>query len=89
MIGGKTPNITMVKTENTDIKRIVYQLYDRLMIPEPMIDKVVPTVYVLNIWVIREPRDVETEDERQLIKQIKCEEKDSGMKARIESINSK
>lgn len=40
----KTPNIIEVKTKMVEINRMVYELYDRIVILEPVIETVVPTV---------------------------------------------
>lgn len=67
---------------------MVHELCDRLVILEPMIEIVVPIIYVLNIWAILEIRVEETEDERQAKKKRKHEDKDAKKKARSESIQS-
>lgn len=43
------PNITEVKTDMDEFKRMVHELYDKPGIPKPMIDTLVPTIHVLNI----------------------------------------
>lgn len=49
MGSGKTHDIAEIKSEVADIKKMVMELYDRLVIPELVIKKVVPTVHVENI----------------------------------------
>ncbi|KAF3667788.1 hypothetical protein FXO37_09839 [Capsicum annuum] len=79
--GGQTLDITEVKTEMDETKWMVHELYNSSVILKHMIKIVVPTIYVSNIWVIPEPRVVETEDERQARKKRKHDEKDNRMKA--------
>lgn len=57
---GQTPNITGIKIEVVEIKRMVHKLYDRSVISEPEIETMVPTIHVLNIWEILELRFVYT-----------------------------
>lgn len=43
------PDIFGIKTKVDEIKWMVHELYDRLVISEPVIEMVVPTVHVSNI----------------------------------------
>lgn len=45
-------DIAEIKAEVAEIKWMVLELYARSMIPEPMIEIVVPTIHVDNIWAI-------------------------------------
>lgn len=59
------PDNTEEKIEMVEIKRMVHELYDRLVIPEPVIQIVVPSFHILNIWIILKQRVMEIEDVRQ------------------------
>lgn len=47
-----------------EIKKMVHDLYDRLVIPELMVETVKPNVHVPNILSITELRIEEMEEER-------------------------
>lgn len=48
------PSIAGIRSKVVEIKKMVSGLYERLVILGPMIEKVVPSVYVPNIWTILE-----------------------------------
>lgn len=62
--GGKTPDIKDIKTKLAKIKRMVHELYDKPVILEPVIETVVPTIHVPNIWDILESRVKENQEEK-------------------------
>lgn len=51
------PDIVEVKSQVAEIIKIVAKLYDRLIIPEPMVTKVEPDNKIKNIWDISELED--------------------------------
>lgn len=46
------PDISEVKSKVQEIKKMIVKLYDRSIIPKPIVTDVVPEVYVENIWEI-------------------------------------
>lgn len=45
--GGHMLDIIGIKSEGIEIKRMVHELHDRPVIPEPMSETIVPTIHVL------------------------------------------
>lgn len=60
----QTSDITELTIEMVKIKKIVHELYDRLMIPESIVETVMPTAHVSNIWAIPEQKKEETKEEK-------------------------
>lgn len=52
------PDIANIKDEVPKLKRILSELYNRLVVSEPMIEIVVPTVPIDNIWAISDQVEV-------------------------------
>lgn len=57
------PDIIEVKSKVPKFKRIVSKLYDRSMVPKLVIEMVMTTVHISNIWVIPNPVK-DTKEER-------------------------
>lgn len=58
------PDVTEIKTEIAENKKMVHELYDRLIFLELVVGTMMPTVYVPNVWAIQELRIQETKEER-------------------------
>lgn len=87
MSSGQTPNATYIRSKISEIKKMAIELSERPMVAKPIVDTVIPTVKVLNIWVVPiDEQDEQTEEERKEKK--KKETRDVKKKARLDSIQS-
>lgn len=87
MGSGQMPNVADVRFEIAKIKKMVAELYERQVISEPIIDTMIPTVEIPNIWA--EPADVQvkkTKEKRKEKKRKREEEHDAENKAKADSI---
>lgn len=85
--GGQTLDIIETKIKVAKIKKVVHSLYDRLVISEPVIDTVVPTIYVPNIWAIQS-QNFNRPEKISKKKRRKHEEKEFEKRAKADSIQS-
>lgn len=89
MGNGQAPDITAIKSEVAEIKKVVGELYNSLVILELVIEIVVPPIHIPNICAISNPIEVLVEenlDERKEKKRRKHEEKVDDNKSKAASI---
>lgn len=65
MSSSQTPDIREVRAEVAYIKRMVAKLYNRPISQEPMVNIVVPTIHVCNIWAILDQVEKLVEEPRE------------------------
>lgn len=63
MSGGQTPNIVDIRSEVAEIKKIVVELYEISVVTKPIVEIVISTLYVPNIWVVPVDAIVEETEE--------------------------
>ncbi|KAF3646755.1 hypothetical protein FXO38_19008 [Capsicum annuum] len=81
------PNVVNIRSNITKIKKIVAKLYERPVVAEPIVKKVIAIVYMPNIYEVpADALDEETEEQRREKKRKKKEDKASRKRARAESI---
>lgn len=52
----QAPNIADIRATIAEIKKIVVKLYERSVVPEPIIESMIPTIEISNSWT--KPVDV-------------------------------
>lgn len=82
----KTPHIIQVQAEVAEIKRTITELYDKLVISEPVVTTVVPEEEVENIQSILNL--VEETQERKKRKHQSSIEKEAMKKDKVDSLQS-
>lgn len=71
---GQTSEVADIKFELAEIKKIVSKLYEIPVVVEPIVQIVIPTVYVPNIWA--DPADIQVKKTKEQIKKREIKKKE-------------
>lgn len=67
LVSIQTVDIMDVKAKVAEIIGMVYELYDRLIIPEPVVITVIPNINNVNIWDVLDPVEDIVEENQEKI----------------------